>query len=145
RNSSHELQDAISSLAEAGLKYDSGAAEHIRAVCILGYLGSQRLVEHLEGRLDAAGELQNYENHALIAVGTESAAKLFERAAYTAARMMKESGGEVGRSTWSRAFHSICPNSADLRYLLTQPFETRIERWLVSGTNVIDEDLSKEL
>jgi HEAT repeat protein len=146
RNSSNDFQDALISLADGALKRESGSEEHIRAVYVLGYLGSHRVVEHLQARLEAAGELRDYENHALIAVGTEAAAELFERAANAAARRMQRLGWEDGGLARSKLSHSVCPISADLRHLLAPAFETCIGKWLALTANAENEGaLSREL
>ena len=112
----------------------------------LAHLESQRVVEHLQTRLEAAGELRDYENHALIAVGSEAAAGLFKRATNAADRRMQRLGWEDGGLARSKLFHAVCPISADLRHLFAPAFERCIGRWLALIGNAEDEGaLSREL
>jgi HEAT repeat protein len=146
RNSNIEFQNALIALADSGLQCESGSEEHIRAVNVLGYLGSHRVVEHLRSRLEAAGELWNYENHALIAVGTEAAAGLFELAANAAARKIQQLGWDDGGRARYKLFCAVAPVTADLRHLFTPAFETCVQAWLVSTLDRADEEsLPREL
>jgi hypothetical protein len=65
---------ALGNVAASQLMSPSGTEEHARAVCMLAYLGDPRLASHLRDRMAQNGRLLDYENHALVALGSEEAA-----------------------------------------------------------------------
>jgi hypothetical protein len=81
RTAAPEFKKALLALADADLHKDSGTAEHSRAVSVLAHVGDSHLVTHLERRLQQRGLLEGYENHALLAIGTQPAARLFDLSA----------------------------------------------------------------
>src|SRR5262249_30189496 len=103
-------------------------AEHDRAACVLAYLRDDRLVANLEGRLASNGLLQEYENHALFASGTEAASRLFAQSVRKAAGNLSGMGYNDGGLGRYEVFASVSPRSADLRYLITPAFEVEVER-----------------
>jgi hypothetical protein len=119
---------ALGDYAFARVDAASGTAEHVRAVTVLAHVGDGRLVAHLEGRLAANGSLEPYENHSLIAVGSEQAARVFAASVRTAAAALSHLGYEDGGRARLHVHMSVSPNSADLRYLLTPPFEAELEQ-----------------
>ena len=140
RSSSAEFRKALALLAAGDLEADPGSKEHVRAVHVLGYLGDDRLVEHLVTRFEAVGELTDYENHALIAIGTSAAAKMFARSANAAAMKIVDLGWEDGGIKRWQVFNSISPLTADLRHLFTPVFEKLVREWLVSTSDVPREE-----
>lgn len=145
RSSSGEFRNALAQWAERDLVLEPGSREYVRSVCVLAYLADERLVDHLSRRFEANGELDGYENHALIAIGTEAAARLFERAANAAASKITTLGWADGGSARSEVFHSISPLTADLRYLLTQPFISLVRRWLELRDDANEDTAAKQL
>jgi len=79
------LKAALGDHAARRLVASSGQQEHGRAVCVLAYLGDDRLARHLKERLNENGSLMEYENHALIALGTQQAGEVFYESAKQAA------------------------------------------------------------
>lgn len=127
RTASSEFKAALAEEAVRRLDSESGSSEHRRAVCVLGYLADDRLVQHLDHRLEKHGRLRQYENHALIAVGTETAAQVYARSARVVAQLIEE-WRKIDRSgNDNLGLHfSIDPFSADIRDLMTPAFEAVI-------------------
>lgn len=107
---------------------DSGTKDHGRAVCVLAYLGDARLVPHLDERLTRNGVLQDYENHALVALGTDAAGELFYRSAKATIAEIARLGYQVGTTEWAGLFSRVSPASGDRQYLVTPEFEPHIGR-----------------
>jgi hypothetical protein len=135
RSASDDVKEAIALLAEKDLSAEHGSQQHIRAVHLLALLGHPRVVEHLEEAFDAGRELAEYENRALIAVGTEDAARLFAKSAAAAAARITTLGWEDGGSARSHVYHSVATVKADIAHLLTKPFEQLIGTWLSSTSD----------
>lgn len=106
----------------------SGTKDHGRAVCVLAYLGDARLVPHLDERLVRNGFLQDYENHALFALGTDAAGEVFYRSAKSTLAQIAQLGYQVGTSEWASLFTRVSPASGDRQYLVTAQFEPHIKR-----------------
>ena len=70
RSASASFKASLGNYAVDRLGTTSGTSDHIRAVNVLAYLGDARVIDHLKERLARNGALQEYENHALLAVGT---------------------------------------------------------------------------
>jgi hypothetical protein len=76
RNAAPDFRSALADICVGELFAPTGDTRHARAVQILALLGDERLVVHLERRLEANSLLANYENHALVAVGSDPAWRL---------------------------------------------------------------------
>jgi PBS lyase HEAT-like repeat-containing protein len=138
RTATPEFKEALLNLADADLQKDSGTAEHSRAVSALAHAGDPLLVVHLERRFHERGLLEVYENHALLAIGTQSAARLFDQSARATASKMSTLEWTDGGLARSELFHRICLLTFDVRYLLSPPFEELLKGWLQS---IIDDVL----
>lgn len=134
RSADPAFKAALGDYADSQLAAPSGTPEHIRAVTVLAYLGDDRLVEHLDHRLTANGALQDYENHALMAVGTEPAATVFTASLKGAAAALSQLGDDDRGMARERVHYSVSPKTGDLRYLITPPFEAALEA-LIGDTN----------
>ena len=92
-----------------------------------------RLVEHLKGRLDKNGLLHNYENHALIAVGTDDAGSLFAQSVTAVGQKLAALPNNAANN---RSRHElIWPiqfMKPDVRYLITPAFEPHLKRLIES-------------
>src|ERR1017187_8547103 len=128
RNATASFRDSLVECVINDLEESSsGTPTHARAVTILAYLADARLTEHLRDRLVARGCLQGYENHALIAVGSDQAAEVFVSSARViAAKIAALPEEKDGGRESSGLFHSISPRSYDIRQLTTPPFEKQI-------------------
>ena len=107
---------AVSALGSAG-----GTEDHSRAVCMLGYLADDRLAYHLQKRLDKNGILYAYENHALIALGTEDAVRVFVRSAGIVASRLRDIPIEQ-ESDRARLASTVAPITGDIEYLMKPEF-----------------------
>ncbi len=125
-----DFKVALSERASRDLKNRVDSDEYARAVCVLGYLADGSLVEHLATRLHERGTLEAYEAHALLAVGSEEAASLYEEWVHLVASRLHPLRPFEDSDQRYKLFRSAVPTTADLRYLLTRPFEQRIARWL---------------
>lgn len=123
RNASNEFREAFAKHAIVLLSEPSGSYKHAQAVSILGYLGDERLIGHLNERLQSNNRLHGYENHALFAVGSPGAAKVFEKSANLTAAKIEAARGKEEEEVTSRLWYDIALRSADLRYLVTEFFE----------------------
>lgn len=130
RSADDDVKNAVAQFAENDLSAEHGSQQHIRAIHVLAYLGHPRVVEHLEEAVDGGRELAEYENRALIAVGTERASSVFGKSAAAAAERMTTLGWEDGGSARSELYHSIATVTADIQHLITPPFEQLIATWL---------------
>ena len=140
RGAPRHFKIALGNHAISALKCASGTDNHRRAVGVLGYLADNRLGAHLRERLDANGVLQAYENHALIALGTEDAGRTFARSSRVVASLIKgisiEQENGLARL---RIFSTISPRTADIEYLITPKFA----RTLIDLIHDPDEDISR--
>jgi hypothetical protein len=123
-----QFRSALAEFAEQHLRAESGTQEHQRAVCVLAYLRDDRLARHLDDRLSQNGSLHEYENHALVALGTEESGGVFYRSARTMLAQINERGHEVGTPEWHSLFSQVSSPSGDFQYLVTPEFEPHIER-----------------
>jgi HEAT repeat protein len=118
-------------LAEHAAKYldsPSGDPMHARAVYVLASLGDERLIEHLRDRLKTNGLLHNYENHALVAIGTDGAGSVFSESVIAVGQRLAKlpNNAENNRSRhdliWPIQF--VKP---DIRYLVTPAFAHHLQ------------------
>ncbi len=127
RTADPAFRAALGDYAMVRLEALSGTHEHFRAVTVLAHLGNAHLAEHLNNRLAANGALQGYENHALLAVGTERAAAVFATSLRAAAAALLELREDDGGSARLEVHYSVSPKTSDLRHLITAPFEAALE------------------
>jgi len=134
RNASDEFREAFAKHAIVLLAEPSECCEHAQAVSILGYLGDERLVGHLNERLQSNNRLCGYENRGLFAVGSPGAADVFVKSANLTAAKIEAARGKKEEEVTSRLWYDISLRSADLRYLVTEPFEKSLIS-LIDGPN----------
>jgi HEAT repeat protein len=134
RNASNEFREAIAKYAIEALAEPSETYKHAQAVSILGYFGDERLVGHLNERLQSNNGLYGYENRALFAVGSPGAAEVFVKSANLTAAKIEAARGKKEEEVTSRLWYDISLRSADLRYLVTEPFEKSLIS-LIDGPN----------
>jgi hypothetical protein len=137
RNAPPEFKTALAEYARQRLGAASGQHHHGRAVCILAYLGDNRLAPHLSTRLDDNGRLLEYENHALIALGTAEAGEVFARSARTAAGNIAKLGYEDGGAARYELHLQVSSPSADYRYLYTPQLERHIIGLICDGNSEV--------
>ncbi len=135
---------ALGDYAVVQLDAPSGSPEHIRAVTVLAYLGDARLAEHLDHRLAANGALQGYENHALMALGTDTAAAVFTASLRGAAAALAQLGHDDGGKARMEVHINVSSKTGDLRYLITPPFEAALEA-LIGDANEEVAELATDL
>jgi hypothetical protein len=140
RRSTDDFREGIARLAENDLSAEQGSKQHVRAVYLLACVGDPRVVEHLDNAFHAGRELAEYENRALIAVGTPEAARLFAKSAAAAAAKIATLDWDDGGLARSSVFHSIATVKADIPHLLTPAFEELLATWLSSKSDVPAED-----
>jgi hypothetical protein len=128
RGAKADFSAALADHAWRQIDCDSGTKDHGRAVCVLAYLGDARLVPHLGERLVRNGFLQDYENHALFALGTDPAGEVFYRSAKATLAQIAQLGYKVGTSEWASLFTRVSPASGDRQYLITAQVEPHIRR-----------------
>jgi hypothetical protein len=128
RAANADFKAALADHAWSLIGADSGTREHGRAVCVMAYLGDERLVQHLNERLTLNCTLHDYENHALVALGTDAAGDVFYRSARETLARIAQLGYQVGTLEWARLHDEVCPASADRQYLVTPQFEPHIRR-----------------
>ncbi len=126
RSSTPQFRHALGELAISRLAAGCGTAEHGRAVCVLANVKNEHLIAHLEQRLESAEELFGYENHALIAHGSEAAARLFARSARSIANRMRSISISDGGFERQRVAHTVSHLSGDYQFLVGPEFETCI-------------------
>jgi hypothetical protein len=113
----------------------SGTPEHIKAVAVLAYLGDERLVTHLEGRLAENGLLSGYENHALIALGTEDAGVLFARSVTALGERLAGIPDDcANHDTRHRLIDSASFTTSDVTYLMTPAFQPHLKGLIEGGS-----------
>ena len=129
RGATAEFQTALTEQAFIHLDSASETTDHAKAVSVLAYLGEARLVDHLAQRLSANGLLTHYENHALIALGTDAAGLLFVQSALAVAeRLAPLSNNAANNSARWELLQTIHFPVFDVRYLVTRDFESHIHR-----------------
>jgi HEAT repeat protein len=126
RSASNEFREAIAEQAIVLLTEPSESRKHAQAVAVLGYVGDERLVGHLDERLQSNNGLCEYENRALFAVGSLAAAGVFVKSVNLTAARIEAARGTSEEETTSRLWYNIALRSADLRYLVAEPFEKAI-------------------
>ncbi|MCO6457037.1 MAG: hypothetical protein J5I93_17205 [Pirellulaceae bacterium] len=132
RAATPEFRLALADRAVQQLVNATGTRDHAKAVTVLAYLGDPRLVDHLATRLTENGVLAYYENHALIALGSDAAGALF-------ASSVKAVGGRLAPLPNDGANHDARDKVIglvhftvyDIRYLLTPAFEPHVQRLIV--------------
>lgn len=135
RGANPEFRNALADQALQQISSPSGTHEHAKAVTVLAYLGDGRLVANLETRLAENGLLGRYENHALIALGTDPAGALF-------AQSVMAVGGKLAGLPDDHAKHDarmriielVHFSTNDIRYLLTPAFEPHLRRLIEDGS-----------
>ncbi|GEM_PF-3280697 len=127
RGASPSFRVALSQHAAVLLQARSGTGQHAIGTSILAYVGDERLVTHLGERLALNGLLEGYENHALLALGTNRAGELFANSARsTASAIAAARGSDSTGAKSAELFYTISPRSADLRYLISVELERHI-------------------
>lgn len=102
---------------------------------MLAYLGDGRLVDHLASRLGANGLLDYYENHALIAVGSDAAGTVFARSVRAVGdRLAPFPNDSANHDARMRLVDLVHFPVYDVRYLLTTDFEPHVQR-LIEDAN----------
>jgi hypothetical protein len=135
RDATEDFRVHLGDYAHEHLGAASGDHEHARAVCVLAHLGDERLVPHLEQRFESNGTLLEYENHALIALGSEAAAGLFAKGLARTASILAGKDGANADVDRTRLACNVSPGTADVRYLISPFFEAEIERLMQEGDN----------
>ncbi len=140
RGARPDFRVALGDQAVSALNCESGTDGHWRAACLLGYLADDRLADHLRERLDVIGILYAYENHALIALGTKDAAKVFARSVRIVASRIREIPVEKDRyHAREQLFPTVSHHTADIEYLMTPEFA----QTLVDLIHDRDEEVSR--
>lgn len=127
------MRDAIADHARGFLDAESGSGEHAKAVWVLAHLGDDLLVDHLSDRLSINGVLSGYENHALMALGSDSAAGLFARSIEAVAERLDETVEDGSDDEKNRLWYSIIPLFDDDRYLTTPALESSLRKLIEAG------------
>lgn len=128
RAATSEFRLALAEQAVRPLANATGTTEHVKAVTVLAYLGDGRLVDHLATRLAANGLLDNYENHALIALGSDAAGALFARSVNAVGdHLALLPNDHANHDARNKLFRMVCFLKSDVRYLLTTAFEPHIQ------------------
>ena len=127
RHAKPQFRQVLAEQAGRYLDSPSGDPKHVRAVYVLANLGDECLVEHLGGRLSENGALRHYENHALIALGTDGAGSVFARSVLAVgeklAKLSNDSANNNARNDLIWPVHLL---SADVRYLITPALEPHL-------------------
>jgi hypothetical protein len=135
RNATREFRLALADCAAEILPSASGSKEHAKAVTVLAYVGDERLVDHLGARLTENGLLTHYENHALIALGTDAAGDLFAKSVLAIgsqlARLPDDHHNNEARNILSDPVYFPV---SDVRYLVTPAFARHL-RGLIHNSN----------
>lgn len=135
RASTLDFRAALADQALQQISFESGTKEHVKAVTALAYLGDSRLVEHLAIRFTDNGLLQYYENHALIALGSEGEGILFSASVRAVgeqlAKLPNDDANNDARNELISLVHFL---GDDVRYLLTPAFEPHL-RQLIEDSN----------
>jgi hypothetical protein len=126
RSTTSEFRMALANYASVRLQAASGEEEHARAVSVLAYLGDSRLALHLNDRLTENGFLREYENHALLALGTDQAGRVFCHSARKAAENISKLGYEDGGAARYDLHSQVSSPTADHEYIYTPQFESHV-------------------
>jgi HEAT repeat protein len=131
RTARAEFKAELAEYALGRLGATSGHKEHVRAVTVLAYLGDDRLAAHLNDRLTENDSLLEYENHALIALGTAEAGQVFFRSAIGTARNISELDYKDGGMARYRLHLRVSSATSDHQYLGSPQFEP----WIANLVN----------
>jgi hypothetical protein len=124
RHAKLEFRKALAQQARQHLNSVSGNLEHVRAVYVLACLGDESLVGHLAGRLATNGALRRYENHALVAIGTDSAGSLFAQSVMVTGEKLAKIPDDAAHNEARHALmYPVHLLTYDIRYLMTPAFE----------------------
>ena len=135
RAATPEFRLALAEQAVQQLSNATGTREHAKAVTVLAYLGDGRLVDHLAARLAENGLLDYYENHALIALGSEAAGELFARSVLVIGeRLAPLPNDHANNDARHKLIGLVHFTGYDMRYLLTSAFEPHLQR-LIEDSN----------
>lgn len=134
RDASLDFRNALAEQALQQIANPSRTNEHAKAVGVMAYLGDDRLVAHLETRLAENGILCNYENHALVALGTHAAGVLFAQSVWAAVEMLAHLQNENSVQDKHNKLLNLFKSKDDMRYLLSSPFEPHLKR-LIEADN----------
>jgi hypothetical protein len=147
RGANPEFRNALAEQALERISNPSGTQEHAKAVTVLAYLGDERLVANLETRLAQNGVLGNYENHALIALGTDSAGALFARSVMAVgAKLVGLPDDAANHQARWRIINLVNFTTDDICYLLNPTFQPHLERLIEDSSSDISwiaSDLAK--
>lgn len=135
RESAGAFRAALAEQAQVHLVCATGTPEHAKAVAVLAYTGDERLVDHLATRFAENELLAHYENHALIALGTDAAGALFARSVLAVGeRLASRPNDQAHHDARNKLIWPVYFISGDIRYLLTPAFEPYL-RQLVENNN----------
>ena len=125
RSAHPDFQKSLAEHAAIGLGSPSRTPAHAKTVFVLAYLGDERLVEHLAARLGDNQLLAKYENHALLALGTEAAGELFMRSVLAVGKQLAMLPNDhANNDARYELIRLIQFTGQDLRYLYTPAFES---------------------
>ena len=147
RAATPEFRTALADQAVQQLQNATGTMDHAKAVTVLAYLGDGRVANHLASRLAENGLLDYYENHALIALGSESAGVLFsESVRAVGERLAILANDDTNNDARNSLIELVHFPAYDIRYLLTPVFEPHLLRLIEhsdSDVSWIASDLAK--
>jgi hypothetical protein len=130
-----EFQAALADQAIQQLSNATGTKEHAKAVTVLAYLGDGRLVDHLAARFAENGLLDHYENHALLALGSDAAGTLLARSVRAVGeRLAPLPDDHANHDARMRLLDLVHFPVYDVRYLLTPAFQPYLQR-LIEDAN----------
>ena len=134
RDASADFRIALAEQALQQISNASGTQEHAKAVSVLANLGDERLVANLETRLAENGLLASYENHALIALGTDSAGALFARSVMAVGeKLLGLPDDHANHGPRWKIIDLVHFTTNDIRYLVTPAFEPHLRRLIEDG------------
>jgi hypothetical protein len=129
RGTNADFRNALAEQALQQISYPSGTQGHAKAVSVLAHLGDRRLLANLETRLAENGLLASYENHALIALGTDSAGALFAQSVMAVGgKLTGLPDDQANHDARRRIIDLVHFTTRDIRYLLTSAFEPHLRR-----------------
>ena len=135
RGTTLDLKDALAEEAVKDLCNATGTEQHVKAVTVLAYLRDDRLMGHLAARLKENGLLDQYENHALIALGVDRAGALFAESVMAVGQLLAALPNNVANNAArSNLIDLVQFPTDDVHYLLTPSFEPHLQR-LVEQAN----------
>jgi hypothetical protein len=144
RESTRGFRNALAEQAIPHLNHATGTPEHAKAVGVLAYVGDDRLVEHLAARFAENSLLAGYENHALIALGTDAAGALFARSiSAVGERLASLPNDQAHHDARNTLIWPVYFASADIRFLLTSAFEPHLRRLLEDSNREVSRIASR--